>query len=80
MQEVRDALRREPFEPFRFRLSNGSTYEIHHPEFAALTRHSVIAVVPSRDESEVDEVTQCDLVHVLAMERINGQAPGGPTA
>ncbi len=71
-QEIRDTLRGEPFRPFRVHLSNGQAYDVRHPELAALTRHSVFIVLPSSDDIETDRVIQCDLVHVVAMEPIDG--------
>ncbi len=71
-QEVRDYLRKAPFQPFRIHLSNGQSHDVRHPEFAALTRHSVIVVVPSSRDQDIDRVVQCDLVHVVAMEAIDG--------
>jgi hypothetical protein len=74
-QEVREALRREPFQPFRIQLSNGESYNVRHPEFAALTRTSVIVVVPSSNEDESDRVIQCDLLHIAAMELVDRASP-----
>ena len=71
-QEVRDILRKEPFQPFRIHLSNGETYDLRHPELALLTRNSVHVVVPSSDQKDTDRVVQCDLLHVAAMEPIDG--------
>ena len=31
---IRDYLRREPFEPFVIRMSNGEVHEVRHPECA----------------------------------------------
>ena len=31
---IRDFLRREPFEPFVIRMSNGEAHEVRHPECA----------------------------------------------
>lgn len=70
--ELRDSLRKEPFQPFRIHLSNGQSYDIRHPEFAALTRHSVIVVVPISGDDGIDRVVQCDLIHVVATEAIDG--------
>ena len=71
-QEVRDAIRQEPFEPFRIQSSNGRSYDIRHPEFAALTRTSLIVIVPSSNGNDTDRVIHCDLVHVVEMERLEG--------
>ena len=71
-QEVRDAIRQEPFEPFRIQSSNGRSYDIRHPEFVALTRTSLIVIVPSSNGNDTDRVINCDLVHVVEMERLEG--------
>lgn len=71
-QEVRGAIRKQPFEPFRIQLSNGQCYDVRHPELALLTRHSVHVVAPNSAEDDVDHVVQCDLVHVVAIEPLNG--------
>lgn len=73
-QEVLDALRKQPFEPFRIQLSNGHSYDIRHPEFAALTRGSVIVVVPRSNGADTERVVHCDLVHIVEMERIDASS------
>lgn len=71
-QEVRDALRKEPFQPFRIHLSNGHSYDIRHPEFAALTRRTVFVGVSSGRDDVPDRMIECDLLHVVALEPIDG--------
>ncbi|MSR60639.1 MAG: hypothetical protein EXS05_23870 [Planctomycetaceae bacterium] len=46
---VREALRKEPFEPFVIRLADGRTLPVPHPEFVALTPRRVI--VGAKDDS-----------------------------
>ena len=41
---VREALRREPFEPFLMRLADGRSLEVRHPEFVALSPRRVIVI------------------------------------
>jgi hypothetical protein len=41
---VREALRREPFEPFMIRLADGRSVEVKHPEFVALTPRRIIVI------------------------------------
>ncbi len=69
--EVQDALRRVPFSPFRIHLTNGQSYEIRHPEFAGLTRHSVFVGVAEQDDIP-ERMVQCDLLHVVTIEPVNG--------
>ncbi|MCZ6683418.1 MAG: hypothetical protein O7B26_09540 [Planctomycetota bacterium] len=75
MQELQDTLRKTPFEPFRIRLSDGQSLHVRHPEFAGLTRHSVFVGVPSGKDAVPDRMIQCDLVHVVTIEPIDGARP-----
>jgi hypothetical protein len=47
---VRDALRREPFEPFAMRLADGRSLEVRHPEFVAVGNRRIGVI--SADEAE----------------------------
>ena len=71
-QEVLDALRKHPFEPFRLQLTNGQSYEIHHRDFATVTRSSVFIGLSSGEDEIPDRAIQCDLLHVVSLEPING--------
>ena len=66
--EIQEVLRRQPFQPFRVRLSTGQAYEIRHPEFAALNRFSLFVGDPATGEGLPDRMIQCDLLHVVALE------------
>ena len=46
---VRDALRRQPFEPFLIRLADGRSLPVPHPDFVAVTSRRVI--VAAEDDS-----------------------------
>jgi hypothetical protein len=46
---IRELLNREPFEPFRFHLTSGDTYEIHDPNSVALGARRVFIAVPASD-------------------------------
>ena len=46
---IREWLRRQPFEPFQLRLSNGELYEVRHPELVALARTHLALADPSAD-------------------------------
>lgn len=49
LQGLRDALKREPFEPFTIRLSDGRALPVDHPEFVAVG--AIRAIVIARDDS-----------------------------
>ena len=41
-KELAGAISRRPFTPFRLTLTEGSTYDVRHPEFCMVGRRSVI--------------------------------------
>lgn len=57
---VREFLRREPFEPFVIRMSNGESHEVRHPECAIVMPSKVIVADPS-----LDRVVYCALIHAI---------------
>jgi hypothetical protein len=65
MESIREFIRREPFEPFVIRLSNGESHEVHHPECVAITKTQVVVTYP-----EEDRVVHCGLIHVNAVEAL----------
>ena len=74
--ELQIAMRKQPFEPFRIQLSNGDSYVVRHPEFAALSRTSLVVGVPSKKDGVPDRFVQMDLLHVVSIEPINGGRSG----
>jgi hypothetical protein len=62
---IRDYLRREPFEPFVIRMSNGEVHEIRHPENAFVMKTKMIVYYPDDDRS-----VTCSLVHVNSIEAL----------
>ena len=72
LQEVQNALKKQPFEPFRIHLSDGQALDVRHPEFAALTRHSIFVGAPTDGDDVPERMVQCDLLHVTTIEPIDG--------
>jgi len=64
-ETIKEYLRREPFEPFVIRMSNGEAYEIRHPECAIVMKTRVIVGYPEEDRS-----VTCSLVHVNSVEAL----------
>lgn len=65
METIREFMRREPFEPFAVRLSNGESHEVRHPECVAITRSKVVITY-----SDDDRVVHCGLIHVNSVETL----------
>lgn len=71
--ELYDVLHRTPFEPFRVRLTDGHSHIIRHRDFAWLTRGSMYIGIPSGADEVPDRAIQCDLLHVVAVEPVDGR-------
>lgn len=65
MESIREFIRREPFEPFVIRLSNGEAHDVLHPECVALTKTKVVVAYPDEDR-----VVHYSLIHVNAVEAL----------
>ncbi len=72
-EELRNLLRRKPFMPIRLHLTDGTTYDVRHPEMAMLTRSTVdIGIEKERGSGIADDVVYCSLVHIVRVENLNG--------
>jgi hypothetical protein len=71
-EEIRSALKRQPFVPLRFTLTEGSTYEVRHPELCMVGRHIAIFGVFQRDDADAlfDHSATVDLAHIVKLEPI----------
>ncbi len=71
-RKIQEHLRRQPFQPFRLFLSDGSAHDVRHPEMALLTRREVIIAVPQDTGRLPERTVTCDLLHVTRIEPIDG--------
>jgi hypothetical protein len=73
-ERIREHLRRTPFQPFRIWLSDGSSYEVRHPELALVTRREVVIAVRTAEAELPESSVFCDPLHVTRIELIDGTA------
>lgn len=75
VEDLRDWLRRQPFEPFVLYLTDGSAYEVHHRDLAFLTRRSItLGVLVDSEDNVPDRSTTVSLLHVVRVEPLSGGA------
>ena len=69
-EELAAALRRRPFAPFRPTLTEGSTYDIRHPELCMAGRRSAIIglAAPGDPDLLFERSVTVDLLHVVKLE------------
>ena len=73
-EELRTLLRRRPFVPIRIHFTDGTAYEVKHPEMAMLTRSTIeIGVEETQGSGIADRVAYCSLVQIVRVENLNGQ-------
>lgn len=70
---VREALRREPFEPFDIRLADGRSVEVKHPEFVALSQRRIIVVA----DDEVGSWSVIEPLLIVSLDYRAGKPKGG---
>jgi len=54
LQGIREALRRQPFEPFSICLADGRSLAVPHPEMVAVGKRRIIVVQPDDSWSVVE--------------------------
>lgn len=73
--QVRDHLKTEPFRPIRVHISDGSAYDIRHPEMAYVTATQVMIALKMSEEDLPDKVIFCDPVHITRIEPLDRTKP-----
>jgi len=73
--ELYETLHQQPFEPFRIVQTTGESHVIRHPDFAWLTRTSVLIGRSSEKDEIPDRIDRYDLLHVVGIEPVNGVRP-----
>jgi hypothetical protein len=63
-EAMQELLRRQPFEPFEIRLTNGEKHEVRHPEMALLMRSRLVIALPD------DRMVICPLLHIASVETL----------
>lgn len=78
-QELRDALRQQPFEPFRLVLTDGVGYEIPHPDLLLIgLRSATVGLTGTQGQTFYERTVKVDLLHVVRIEPI--QSPSSASA
>jgi hypothetical protein len=78
-QDLLQAIRRRPFVPFRLHVSDGTVYEIRHPElFMVAVASAVVGVRSSAQQPpQIDHYEIADLRHIVRLEPLDTQASTG---
>ncbi|HEV3255881.1 MAG TPA: hypothetical protein VG013_03285 [Gemmataceae bacterium] len=81
LEDLRDIVRKQPFTPFRLFVSDGSAYEVRHPEQVLLGKRSVvIGLALDPTAAAYDRFAHVDLLHITRLEPFHVAAPTGDGA
>jgi hypothetical protein len=73
-EDLLQALRKRPFEPFRIHVSDGTVYDVRHPELVMVGRRS--AVIGWPDPSQAEPLYErYETVALLPITRLEPIAP-----
>lgn len=67
-EQIRAHLRKEPFQPIRVFISDGSFYDVRHPELMFVTRAEVVIALGVDGDTIPEESAYCDPVHITRIE------------
>ena len=70
---VREALHREPFEPFLIRLADGRSLEVRHPEFVAVGKRRIVVIA----DDEVESWSAIEPLLIVSLDSIPQKPKGG---
>ena len=73
--QIRDHLKIQPFRAIRVHISDGSSYDIRHPEMAYVTATQVMIALEMSEDNLPDKVVFCDPVHITRLEPLDGAKP-----
>lgn len=68
-------MRRAPFRPIRIYVSDGSFYDVRHPEIAAVNHTEVVIGLQVGDDDLPERFAYCDPLHITRIEPIDGEPP-----
>ena len=74
--ELRDALKRQPFQPFRLVMTDGIGYEIRHPDLLWVgQRTAQVGLTGEPSQTFYERSIHVDLLHIIRMEPLQETAP-----
>ena len=70
-------VRERPFRPFRLVLSEGTPYEVRHPEQIMVARDSAVIGLPGSEQDLFETTVLVDLFHIVRLEPISATTVTG---
>ena len=72
--EILKILRETPLTGLRIHISDGSSYDVYHPDMMLVTERRIcIALPPSRKDEAPGGAIHCDPLHITPIEPLYGK-------
>lgn len=72
-EDIRQFLLSKPFEPFRLHVTEGSTYDIFHPDAVFVTRTYIVIAPIQWDRGLHEGFVKCDPLHITRITPIDDE-------
>ncbi len=70
-EKIRAHLRRQPFLPIRVYISDGSSYDVRHPEMMLVARMEVVIAIDPGNDNVPERSAYCDPMHITRIEPLD---------
>ncbi len=75
-EELRETLRRSPFEPFRLVMTDGTGFDIRRPDLLWVGRRSaMVGLTGDPAQTFYERSVKVDLLHVIRLEPLQSVPP-----
>ena len=75
-QDIIVELRKQPFQPLCIHLTDGTTYEIRHPELAMVFQSKMIVAIPGPEQPEpAQQYDVISLGHIMRLTPLASATP-----
>ena len=79
--ELQKQLRHRPFSPFTLRMSDGSAFDVRHPEMLMVSKTVVVLAIHKPRARRPESFVLCDPVHIMRIDPLdNGRTNGRRSA
>lgn len=76
--EIEKQLHHRPFLPFRLCTSDGTAFEVRHPEMLMVSRTIIALAIHKPRARRPEAIVLCDPVHIIRIEpAVNGRSKAG---
>jgi len=75
-EELRDVTRQQPFAPFRLVMTDGTGFEVRHPDLLWVRRRSaMVGLTGQPGQTFFERAVRVDLLHVIRVEPLEITTP-----